>query len=186
MSTCVTKPITVQPRRAVLEMPEYHPPLAGRDALRLDFNENTFAPSPLVLDRLKQITAEGLTNYPEREPAERKVAAHFGLDPAQVLLTNGVDEAIHLICCAFLEQEDEALDRHSVVLHVRRQRRHDDTRSGQGAGRRDAAVPLRALPRCHQRAHEAHHRRLSQQSNGSRSSAAPSCWPSPTPRPTQC
>jgi len=30
-------------RRAVLEMPEYHPPLAGRTALRLDFNENTLA-----------------------------------------------------------------------------------------------------------------------------------------------
>lgn len=104
-----TKAATVQPRRAVLEMPEYHPPLAGREALRLDFNENTLAPSPLVLDRLKQITAEGLTIYPEREPAERKVAAHLGLGPAQVLLTNGVDEAIHLICCAFLEPEDEAL-----------------------------------------------------------------------------
>jgi histidinol-phosphate aminotransferase len=100
---------TIQPRRAVLEMPEYHPPLAGRDALRLDFNENTLAPSPLVLDRLKQITAEGLTKYPEREPGERKVAAHLGLDAAQVLLTNGVDEAIHLVCCAFLEQGDEAL-----------------------------------------------------------------------------
>ena len=36
----------VEPRRAVLAMPEYHPPLAGRDALRLDFNENTFEPSP--------------------------------------------------------------------------------------------------------------------------------------------
>jgi len=33
----------------VLAMPEYHPPLAGRDALRLDFNENTFAPSPAVI-----------------------------------------------------------------------------------------------------------------------------------------
>src|SRR6201991_3350955 len=109
MSTCVTKSITVQPRRAILEMPEYHPPLAARDALRLDFNENTLAPSPLVLDRLKQITAEGLTIYPEREPAERRVAAHFGLDPAQVLLTNGVDEAIHLLCCTFLEKDDEAI-----------------------------------------------------------------------------
>ena len=99
----------VKPRRAVLEMPEYHPPLSGRDALRLDFNENTVAPSPLVLDRLKQITAEGLTKYPEREPVERKVAAHLGVEPAQVLLTNGVDEGIHLMCCAFLDEGDEAL-----------------------------------------------------------------------------
>ena len=100
---------TVKPRQAVLEMPEYHPPLAGREALRLDFNENTFSPSPRVMERLKLITAEGLTKYPEREPVERIVAAHFGLQTEQVLLTNGVDEAIHLICCAFLEEGDEAL-----------------------------------------------------------------------------
>lgn len=99
----------VKPRRAVLEMPEYHPPLAGRDALRLDFNENTFAPSPKVMVRLRQITAEGLTKYPEREPGERIAAKHFGLKPDEVLLTNGVDEAIHLVCCAFLEEGDEAL-----------------------------------------------------------------------------
>ncbi len=99
----------VQPRRAVLAMPEYHPPLAGRDALRLDFNENTFAPSPHVIERLRQTTSEGLTRYPEREPVERVVAAHFGLTTDQVLLTNGVDEAIHLMCAAFLDAEDEAL-----------------------------------------------------------------------------
>ncbi len=90
-------------------MPEYHPPLAGRTALRLDFNENTFGPSPRVMERLRTVTAEELTKYPEREPAERNAAKHFGLRGEQVLLTNGVDEAIHLMCCAFLEPEDEAL-----------------------------------------------------------------------------
>jgi histidinol-phosphate aminotransferase len=101
--------IVPQPRRAVLAMPEYHPPLASRDALRLDFNENTFSPSPRVIERLRQITAEGLTKYPEREGIERIAAAHFGLQADQVLLTNGVDEAIHLVCAAFLEETDEAL-----------------------------------------------------------------------------
>ena len=96
-------------RRAVLAMPEYHPPLAGRNALRLDFNENTFAASPNVIERLRQTTAEGLTKYPEREGIEAIAAAHFGLQADQVLLTNGVDEAIHLLCAAFLEQDDEAL-----------------------------------------------------------------------------
>jgi histidinol-phosphate aminotransferase len=98
-----------QPRAAVLAMPEYHPPLAGREALRLDFNENTFAPSPRVLAKLQKLTGVGLTVYPEREPVERIVAAHFGLQSNQVLLTNGVDEAIHLLCCAFLDEGDEAL-----------------------------------------------------------------------------
>jgi histidinol-phosphate aminotransferase len=100
---------TVKPRKAVLAMPEYHPPLAGRTVLRLDFNENTFGPSPRVMERLRAVTAEELTKYPEREPVERIVAKHFGLQTEQVLLTNGVDEAIHLMCCAFLEAEDEAL-----------------------------------------------------------------------------
>ena len=107
--TIATDVTTVRPRRAVLEMPEYHPPLAGREALRLDFNENTLEPSPRVLERVRQITAEGLTKYPEREPVEWLVAKHFGLQPEQVLLTNGVDEGIHLMCSAFLDEGDEAL-----------------------------------------------------------------------------
>ncbi len=101
--------IVPRARRAVLAMPEYHPPLAGRDALRLDFNENTLAASPKVIARLRQVTAEGLTKYPEREGVERIAAAHFGLQETQVLLTNGVDEAIHLVCAAFLEEDNEAM-----------------------------------------------------------------------------
>ncbi|HSY70344.1 MAG TPA: aminotransferase class I/II-fold pyridoxal phosphate-dependent enzyme, partial [Edaphobacter sp.] len=57
----------------------------------------------------RAVTAEDLTKYPEREPVERIVAKHFRLHAEQVLLTNGVDEAIHLMCCAFLEAENEAL-----------------------------------------------------------------------------
>jgi len=105
----ITNLRTVKPRKAVLAMPEYHPPLAARTALRLDFNENTFGSSPRVMERLRSVTAEGLTKYPEREPVERIVAKHFGLQTEQVVLTNGVDEAIHLMCCAFLEADDEAL-----------------------------------------------------------------------------
>ena len=72
-----TKLRAVKPREAVVAMPEYHPPLAGRTALRLDFNENTFGPSPRVMERLRTVTAEGLTKYPEREPVEQIVAKHF-------------------------------------------------------------------------------------------------------------
>ncbi len=100
---------TIQPRRAVQAMPEYHPPLNGRDALRLDFNENTHAPSPKVREALSTLTLEGLTVYPERAPVEAVVAEALGLQPAQVLLTNAVDEAIHLVCFTYLEEGDEAL-----------------------------------------------------------------------------
>ncbi|WP_263411568.1 histidinol-phosphate transaminase [Terriglobus tenax] len=101
--------MSVKPRKAIDQMPEYHPPLAGRTALRLDFNENTFAPSPKVLERVRSLTAESFTIYPEREPVERKLAAHLGLQPNQVLLTNAVDEAIHLVTFTFLNEGDEAV-----------------------------------------------------------------------------
>jgi histidinol-phosphate aminotransferase len=109
MSLVAEETMTVQPRKAVLAMPEYHPPLAGREALRLDFNENTFAPSPRVLAKIQELTAESMTVYPERHGVEQIVASHFGLASDQVILTNGVDEAIHLMACAFLDEGDEAL-----------------------------------------------------------------------------
>ncbi|MGA8781292.1 MAG: histidinol-phosphate transaminase, partial [Terracidiphilus sp.] len=37
------------------------------------------------------------------------VAAHFGLKSQQLLLTNGVDEAIHLLCQTYLEADTEIL-----------------------------------------------------------------------------
>jgi histidinol-phosphate aminotransferase len=97
------------PRARVQAMKEYHPPLGNRDALRLDFNENTFACSPKVLEVLASISAGSLTRYPERESVEAIVAAHLGLAPAQVALTNGVDEAIHVLFETFLEAGDELL-----------------------------------------------------------------------------
>jgi histidinol-phosphate aminotransferase len=90
-------------------MQEYHPPLGCRDTLRLDFNENTVACSPKVREVLGSISAGSLTRYPERQPVEAIVAAHLGLAPAQVALTNGVDEAIHVLFETFLEEGDELL-----------------------------------------------------------------------------
>lgn len=102
--------MSVEPRKAIAAMPEYHPPLAGRNsAVRLDFNENTFAPSAKVLEVLTTTTAEDLTIYPEREPRERIVADYLGLAPEQVLLTNAVDEAIHLVTYTFLNEGDEVV-----------------------------------------------------------------------------
>jgi histidinol-phosphate aminotransferase len=90
-------------------MKEYHPPLGNRDAMRLDFNENTIACSPKVKEVLGRISGGDLTRYPEREPVERLVAHHLGVAPEQVVLTNGVDEAIHVLFETFLDAGDELL-----------------------------------------------------------------------------
>jgi histidinol-phosphate aminotransferase len=90
-------------------MKEYHPPLGDRSVLRLDFNENTLACSPKVREVLGRISAGELTRYPEREPVEALVADHLRLAPEQVVLTNGVDEAIHVLFETFLDAGDELL-----------------------------------------------------------------------------
>src|SRR5579864_6874034 len=99
----------LSPRPAIRTLPPYHPPLAGRDGLRLDFNENTVGCSPRVLERLRGLTMEDLARYPERAPVEEKVADFLGTQSSELLLTNGVDEAIHLLCGTYLEPGDEAL-----------------------------------------------------------------------------
>jgi histidinol-phosphate aminotransferase len=96
-------------REAVKRLKEYHPPLGGRKGLRLDFNENTAGCSPRVLERLRNLTMEDLARYPEREPGERVVAGHLGIRPEETLLTNGTDEAIHVLCETYLEPGDEVL-----------------------------------------------------------------------------
>ena len=101
--------ISPVPRARVQAMKEYHPPLGNRDALRLDFNENTIACSPKVKEVLARIPAGDLTRYPERAPVERTVAEHLGVAPEQVVLTNGVDEAIHVLFETFLDSGDELL-----------------------------------------------------------------------------
>lgn len=99
----------LNPRAAVRTLKEYHPPLGNREGLRLDFNENTVGCSPRVLEKLRQMQADQFARYPDREPAEKILAQHLGIEHGEILLTNGTDEAIHLVCETYLEPGDEAI-----------------------------------------------------------------------------
>jgi len=100
---------TPEPRARVRQMMEYHPPLGARDTLRLDFNENTLACSPKVREAIVAVTTGDMTRYPERGPVEALVARKLGLQAEEVALTNGVDEAIHVLFESFLDAGDELL-----------------------------------------------------------------------------
>jgi len=82
---------------------------AGRAGICLDLNENTAGCSPRVLAKLRSLTAADVALYPERGAVEAAVASHLGVSPENVLLTNGVDEAILLLFSCFLGPGDEAL-----------------------------------------------------------------------------
>lgn len=104
----------LKPRDAVLSMAPYSPPSSGRAGnLRLDFNENTVGCSPKVAAYLRDVLSEPLLSiYPEYEQTRPALAAHFGVHPDQLLLTNGTDEAIQVLVNTYVDDGNEV-----IVLH---------------------------------------------------------------------
>ena len=97
-------------RKCVQEVEEYRPVVTSHDAkLRLDLNESTTGCSPRLLAKLNSMDARTLALYPDRDAGEKLVAEFLGLEQAQVLLTNGADEGIEVLCRAFLEPGDEMI-----------------------------------------------------------------------------
>jgi histidinol-phosphate aminotransferase len=92
------------------EVPPYRTPCESFPIeLHLDMNENTSGCSPRVLAKLQEIRSNTIALYPDRERAEKLVAEFLGRQASQVLLTNGADEAIDVLCRAFLEPGDEVI-----------------------------------------------------------------------------
>ena len=104
------KKLNIPIRKSVLALAPYNAPREGRARkLRLDFNENTVGCSPKVLRALSRITAAQMAIYPEYQETTRRLARFFRVRPAQMHLTNGIDDALHLIADTFLESGDSVL-----------------------------------------------------------------------------
>lgn len=99
------------PRAAVRDLAPYALPAAPPpDALRLHANENTAGCSPAVLAALRQaLRAPDLAAYPDYQPAQREIAAAFGVAPGEMLLTNGGDEAIQLLFQTYVDPGDQVI-----------------------------------------------------------------------------
>ncbi len=98
----------VRPRKAVARLKKYRPPLEGRGGkMRLDFNENTVGCAPQVVRALRRVlSSEWLSRYPEYEESRRRLAQYFNVSPEEMLLTNGTDDAIKMMCDTFVDPED--------------------------------------------------------------------------------
>jgi histidinol-phosphate aminotransferase len=97
-------------RKAVSGLAPYNAPKEGRaKKLRLDFNENTVGCSPAVLRALSRMTAEEMAMYPEYQETTKHLARFFGVRPAEMHLTNGIDDALHLIADTFINDGDSVL-----------------------------------------------------------------------------
>jgi histidinol-phosphate aminotransferase len=101
----------IRPRKSFERLKKYRPPLEGRGGkIRLDFNENTVGCAPEVVRALRRaLGAERLSCYPEYEEGGKKLARFFGVKPEELVLTNGTDDAIKVICETFVEPGDVLL-----------------------------------------------------------------------------
>jgi histidinol-phosphate aminotransferase len=91
-------------RQAILDRRTYEPPGEGRAyKLRLDFNENTAGCSPAVKRALAKLTPRQLAMYPEYDRGTNRIARHFKIEPEELLLTNGGDDALRLFFDAFVD-----------------------------------------------------------------------------------
>ena len=58
---------------------------------------------------LSRMTAEEMAIYPEYQATTKRLARFFGVRPAEMHLTNGIDDALHLIADTFIEDGDSVL-----------------------------------------------------------------------------
>lgn len=104
-----------QPRPGVMDIAAYvpgksHAPAGVAKVHKLSSNENPLGPSPKAIEAAKA-AAEKLALYPDG-PATRlreAVAAVHGLNPANVMVFNGSDEAIALIARTYVGEGDEGI-----------------------------------------------------------------------------
>ncbi len=73
---------------------EYERVVTPASGLRLHLNENTGGCSPRVLEALRGMSAADVAFYPDYDRAIAACAAHLGITPDRLLLTNGLDDGI--------------------------------------------------------------------------------------------
>ena len=97
-------------RQAILDRRTYEAPAEGRwSKIRLDFNENTSGCSKDALAALRRLSARQLAMYPEYQAPTKVLAHYFGVRPAELLLTNGGDDALRVFFDTFVEPRSHIL-----------------------------------------------------------------------------
>ena len=99
-----------QPRQEVLNAPPLTVPKELEGFVKLNLNENPFGPSPKVVEKLRTL-ARNVSRYPSPDPQElhQKIADYVGVDPENVVVTAGGDEAIDLLFKVFVNPGDEVV-----------------------------------------------------------------------------
>lgn len=83
------------------------------DVFKLDWNESTIPPSPRVIQAITQFLSNThhLNWYPElySRRLTTALAGYVGVPEESILVTNGSDDALDLICRTYLDEGDEVV-----------------------------------------------------------------------------
>jgi histidinol-phosphate aminotransferase len=96
-----------RPRKSVQQM------LGREDVIKLASNENPLGPSPLAREAVVRAAAE-MNAYPDDASSELRgrIAEHWGLTPAHVLVGNGSMHILELICKTFVNDGEKVVTGH--------------------------------------------------------------------------
>lgn len=98
-------------RRAVQTMRPYVPgeQLEGPDVIKLNTNENPYAPSPAVAAVLNQYAIDTLRRYPDPEARALRasIASLHKVSAERVIVGNGSDQLLALCLRAFVERDQK-------------------------------------------------------------------------------
>jgi histidinol-phosphate aminotransferase len=83
-------------------MTTYQKPPELHGGLRLHQNENTAGCSPRVLEALRNLGRDQISQYPQSSAATQAVANHFGVPTDSIVLTNGLNEGIMALAVSYL------------------------------------------------------------------------------------
>ncbi len=89
--------------------------------LKLDWNESTIPPSPLVYRSILNFLGNSnhLNWYPELGSTSLidDLSDYLNVDSEHILVTNGSDDALDLICKAYLDQDDRVMVPQPTYTH---------------------------------------------------------------------
>ncbi|MDG2091211.1 MAG: histidinol-phosphate transaminase [Gammaproteobacteria bacterium] len=99
-------------RKNIRDMEGYTPGEQPKstDIVKLNTNENPFAPGPAVQKALSEIKTDDLRCYPQPTALElrKAISAHHDIETESIIVTNGGDELLRLAISTFVET-DEAI-----------------------------------------------------------------------------
>ena len=104
-----------QPKPGVMDIAAYVPgksaaPAGVEKVYKLSSNENPLGASPRAIEAVREVAAS-LEFYPDGSATRLRaaIAEAHGLNPANIMCSNGSDEAIQLLAMAYLQPGDEAI-----------------------------------------------------------------------------